>query len=265
MAGNRKTIYFIILCLLLPLWPPLGVKAAQRDGSAYTMPPHLIQTVTQQDVYKGMIALEMLRCPVLQTPDCEKAFENVKDCVVRVNMGNAYGSGILWELTAEQVIVATNRHVLEYWEDRDSYLYFPSGYFMDAEILGVSERYDVGFLAADNGQFTYEELERLRSAAVDQDIYGRLGRGEEMFCVGAGPEERELLFHEAQLEDKARYIEEFGTEMLYGYGYARTGMSGGGIFDGYGHLIGMVTGGTLQNEVAGVPLPDLVRAYEEIR
>ena len=52
--------------------------------------------------------------------------------------------------------------------------------------------------------------------------------------------------------------------MLYGHGYARTGMSGGGIFDGYGNLIGMITGGTLRNEIAGVPLNDIVEAYEEI-
>ena len=46
---------------------------------------------------------------------------------------------------------------------------------------------------------------------------------------------------------------------------ARAGMSGGGIFDGYGNLIGMVTGGTLQNEIAGVPLTDLMEVYEEIK
>ena len=52
---------------------------------------------------------------------------------------------------------------------------------------------------------------------------------------------------------KAFSIADFGAVMLYGYGFARTGMSGGGMFDGYGRLIGMVTGGTQQNEVAGVP------------
>ena len=137
---------------------------------------------------------------------------------------------------------------------------------MDEHIVGVSGKYDVGFLSVDNGQFTYDELEELRSIAMDQSVYEQLDSGDEMFCVGAGPgpEVGELLFHKAKLEERARYIEEFGTKMLYGYGFARTGMSGGGIFDGYGHLIGMVTGGTLQNEVAGVPLPAIVEAYQEI-
>lgn len=256
--------YFSFMCLLLILMPSFEVEAASQDQGAVL--PHLIQTVTQQDTYEGMIALGMLQCPVLEKPDSESAYENVKSCVVRVNMGNAYGSGVVWEMAADRVVVATNRHVLAYWQETDSFLYFQQGYYMDADILGVSEQYDVGFLSVYNDQFTYDELEKLRSAVSDVTVYEQLEQGDEMFCVGAGPgpEVGELLFHTAVLEDRARYLVDFGTEMLYGRGFARTGMSGGGIFDGYGHLIGMVTGGTLQNEVAGVPLPVIAEAYMEI-
>ena len=265
MTGSRKAIYFIILCLVWPLMLPLEVQASPPDRSdGYTLPPHLIQSVTEQDLYEGMVCLGMLECPVLQEADCEKAFENVKDCVVRVIMGNAYGSGILWELTADRVIIATNSHVLAYWQQEDSCLLFPQGYFVEAKVLGLSSQYDVGFLEVDNGQFTYAELERLRSAAVEAEGYEQLEPGMSMFCVGAGPEAGEMLFHEAELEDRARYIADFGAVMLYGYGFARTGMSGGGMFDGYGRLIGMVTGGTQQNEVAGVPLPSMEEAYQEV-
>lgn len=265
MAGNQKAIYLIILCLLLAHLPSFEVQAAQQGRTAeYTLPPHLIQSVTEQDVYEGMVFLGMLECPVLQTSDCEKAYENVKDCVVRVIMGNAYGSGILWELTADSVVIVTNRHVLAYWQAVDSCLLLGRGYYVEAEILGISEQYDVGFLTVDNGQFTYEELEELRSAAVEPEAYGQLEQGDEIFCVGAGPEAGEMLFHEAVLEDSMRYIADFEAVMLYGYGYARTGMSGGGLFDGCGHLIGMVTGGTPQNEVAGVPLPSMEEAYREV-
>ena len=52
--------------------------------------------------------------------------------------------------------------------------------------------------------------------------------------------------------------------MLYGHGFAREGMSGGGMFDGCGRLIGLLTGGTYQNEIAGVPVDQVVSAYREI-
>lgn len=254
----RKSGVVLFICILCLMTPALRVQAV-KEG---TLPPHLIQTVSGQDIYEGLLALGMLECRVLEKADCEEAFEIIKDCVVRINMGNAYGSGIIWDLTEDQVVIATNRHVLEYWQDADSYVYFPQGYYVDARILGVSETHDVGFLKIENEQFTYDELEKLRYASADLQAYGRLVQGEEMFCAGSGSETGELMFCKATVEDTHRYIADLGAYMLYGHGFARPGMSGGGIYDGYGHLIGMVTGGTVQNEVAGVPLPDIMEAYK---
>lgn len=226
--------------------------------------PRLIQTVSEQDIYEGLIALKMLECPVLEESDCEDAYENVKNCVVGVWMGNAHGSGILWEMTPDEVVIATNGHVLEYWKDADSYVYFPQGYYTDARIIGVSAYCDVGFIVVERSQFTYEELQTLRSARVDLAVYEGLRGGEEMFFVDPGTGAGEGQCYEAVMVDAHRYIEDFGTYMLYGHGFAKAGMSGGGAFDGRGYLIGMTTGGTLRNETASVPLPDIMEAYEEV-
>ena len=257
--GYAFSLAVFLACACYLYVPPMQACAVQRE-----LLPHLIQTVGEQEIYEGLLALDMLECPVEEKADCEKAYENVKNCVVRIQMGNAHGSGIIWELTPERVIVATNRHVLEYWEETDSYVHFPQGYYTDAQILGVSEKVDVGFLAIDNVEFTYGELKKLRSAHIEEDIYDGLSRGDMMFMADAGSETQEARFYEAVLEERQKYIADFGTDMLYGKGFAKAGMSGGGTFDGYGNLIGMTTGGTIQNEVAAGPLPDLVRAYEEI-
>lgn len=247
-------VYMLFLCAV-----PMRVHALQAE-----LPPHLIQTVGEQEIYEGLLALGMLECPVAEEADCGKAYENIKNCVVRIQMGNAHGSGIIWKLTPERVVIATNRHVLDYWEETDSYVYFPQGYYTDAQILGVSKKVDAGFLAVDNTEFTYEELKKLRSAHIDETVYDRLKPGDAMFMADAGSEMQEAGFYEAVLEERQKYIADFGADMLYGKGFAKAGMSGGGTFDGYGNLIGMTTGGTVQNEVAAVTLPDLVRVYEEI-
>lgn len=226
--------------------------------------PHLIQTVTEQDIYEGMLALGYLKTPILETADCGQAYENVKNCVVRIQMGNAHGSGIIWELTPETVVVVTNRHVLDYWKEENSYIRFLERYDMDAQILGVSEQYDVGFLTVDSSRFTYKELRELRSARADVEVYDRLEQGDAMFLVDSGSETAAAKYYEGTVEDIHRYIEDFDAYMLYGHGFAKAGMSGGGTFDGRGFLIGMTTGGTLLNETAGVPLPDIIAAYEEV-
>lgn len=254
-----KTIHaFIVLfCILLP---PIQVRAEENNG----IPPHLIQSVGEQDIYEGMVALELLKCPVLKREDCEKAYENAKNCVVRLNMGNAYGSGIIWKLNSDAVIVATNEHVLEYWNDETSFVHFPQGYYANAEIFGVSGNYDVGFLIVGNDNFSYEELETLRYVCADETVYDDLEQGDAMFCVGAGIAVGGIEFHEGTVEEPWRYIDTFENDMLYGHGFAKAGMSGGGTFDGYGHLIGMISGGTQLNETASVPLPSIIAAYEEV-
>ena len=247
---------FVILCTLL--LSPLFVQAEEQRL------PRLIQTVTEQDIYEGMLALDFLKTPVLEREDCAAAYENVKNCVVRVQMGNAHGSGIIWEMTPEEIVVATNRHVLEYWKDNNSYVYFAQGYYADAAILGVSKQYDVGFLRIDNAQFTYEELETLRSVRREEDIYVGLREGDVMFSVDSASGTEEARYFEATVGEPYKYIEDFDAYMLYGHGFAKEGMSGGGTFDGRGYLIGMITGGTYQNETASVPLPDIAAAYRTV-
>jgi hypothetical protein len=240
------------------------VQAEEQTADDVFLPPHLIQSVTEQDIYESMFSLGFLESPVLEAEDCQKAFENVKDCVVRIQMGNAYGSGLVWQLTDDEIVIATNAHVLAYWDDTDSFVWFLQGYSADAAVLGTSGQYDVGFLSVSRDQFTYEELETLHYVSADEAVYDGLQPGEPLFCVGAGHETGDLEFHEGTVGDTWKYIDSFGNDMLYGHGFAKAGMSGGGTFDGYGHLIGMICGGTQQNETASVPLPSIIAAYKEI-
>lgn len=248
----------IAVSIVLAFTVPLSVYA---EGLPL---PHLIQTVTEQDIYEGMLALGYLETPALETENCERAYENVKNCVVRIQMGNAYGSGIIWELSREMIVIATNKHVLDYWKEENSFVHFLQGFDVDAELLGTSETLDVGFVVVDCGQLTCEELQKLRYARVDEAVYDSLEEGTEMFLVDAGSMKDEAQYYVGTVEDPSRYIADFEAYMLYGYGLAKAGMSGGGTFDGRGFLIGMTTGGTLQNETASVPLPDIIAAYEEV-
>ena len=258
---RRRKISAIIISIAISA---AAAFTASLSVCAGELPPHLIQTVTEQDIYEGMLALGYLVTPVSENEDCAKAYENVKDCVVSIRMGNAYGSGIIWELTPERIVIVTNKHVLEYWEEESGYVHFPQGYDVDAQILGTSEQFDVGFVAVDSRQFTYEELQTIRSARVEREAYESLGQGAEMFLVYAGFKEEEGRYYEGTVEDPYRYIEELDADMLYGYCFAKAGMSGGGTFDSRGRLIGMTTAGTPQNEVVSVPAQHIDSAYQEV-
>ncbi|MDE5932696.1 MAG: serine protease [Lachnospiraceae bacterium] len=258
---KKKRLNRYILCLsvfLFTLRLPLRVKA--EDSQA----PHLIQTVTEQDIFEGKLALGFLESPVSATGDCGLAYENVKNCIVRIHMGNAYGSGVVFQITPENVIIVTNKHVLSYWDDTVSYVQFPQGYFTQARLLGTSAEHDIGFLAVDNQEFDYRELEQLRYVHWDLDRYQAMQAGDALFCTGAGDEmdaDGTDSFYQGSVGDMNYYIDDFGEYMIYGYGYAREGMSGGGTFDSYGNFIGMISGATMSGETASVPLPAILEAY----
>lgn len=262
---KKKRLNKCALCLsvgLLILFLPFHVRAAD------TQAPHLIQTVTEQDIFEGQLALGFLESPVLEAGDCGMAYENVRNCIVRIHMGNAYGSGVVFQITPEKIVIVTNKHVLLYWEEAVSYVQFPQGYFTQAQILGMSEEHDIGFLTVDNQEFDYSELEQLRYVHWDLDSYQAMQAGDAIFCAGAGDEmeaDGTDSFYQGSVGDMNYYIEDFGEYMIYGYGYAREGMSGGGTFDSYGNFIGMISGATMSGETASVPLPAIMEAYEEIR
>ena len=257
-GGRINKISAVIIFFLSCFFQTLPVEAGEPS-----LPPHLIQSVSDEDIVEGMLALDLFHCPVLEEPDLEAAYENVKDSVVRIDMGKAYGSGVICWITADGAVIATNRHVLAYWQEETGVVRFPQGYYAGARVLGSSENYDVGFLLVEKEEIGLRAFSGLRSALAD-GIYGGLRVDEEIFCLGAGREEDEMLLEEAVLKDTDKYIETFGSEMLYGRGFAREGMSGGGMFDGCGRLIGLLTGGTYQNEIAGVPVTQVLESYWEV-
>lgn len=258
--GRRVKKLLIGIVLLSGLVSP----GAQVWAGEPSLPPHLIQSVSGQDIYEGMLSLDLFHCPVLQKADLQAACENVRDSVVRIDMGQAYGSGVIFRITADGVVIATNRHVLEYWREETGLVRFSTGYGVNARILGCDRGSDVGFLLVGNSELELEALLGMRSVPVEEERYASLQKGEDAFCLGADRETEDLIFQEIQVEETDRYIETFGGEMLYGFGFAKEGMSGGGIFDGCGHLIGLLAGGTYQNEIAGVPVDQVQQAYREI-
>lgn len=258
------------LCFFMLAVIAVPIKAMAKEEEL----PHLIQTVTERDIYESMLALGLLETQTLMSDDCDKAYENVRSCVVRIDMGNAHGSGVIWEMTPECLVIVTNKHVLEYWDELISYIRFPQGYLTDAQLMGTSDKYDVGFLTVDKKEFDYRELEKLRYVSKDMNAYKQVKAGDEMFCMGAensahiGDEVQSAgdeSFYRGSVGDMWKYIDEFEEYMIYGIGYARPGMSGGGTFDAKGNFIGIISGGTADGETASVPLPIIMKVYEELQ
>lgn len=91
---------------------------------------------------------------------------------------------MIFRLTEDGVIIATNRHVLDYWQEDVGVIRFPQGFYVSAQVLGSAEDCDVGFLKVENSELGMETLLTLRNAAMDEEVCRRLAAGKKLFVWG---------------------------------------------------------------------------------
>ncbi len=192
--------------------------------------------------------------------DGEFSLESVQGCCVRVQVNGHHGSGIIYRITEDEIIVATNRHVLQYW-DEDSYVTFCNGAVGNGRRTVLSESADVGFISIYTAFLTDGERKDLKAA---DRIKESPAEGMKIYMIDMASDLWNPVVYEGEVLSSQRYLEDFGMEMLYGEAASKAGMSGTGVFDSGGRLLGMLAGGTDANEIAAVPAAVLEEEYEKI-
>ena len=248
------------------------------------------KTSTAPDLsYRFCFMLEhnLLVTDQLTYESTSEAFENIRPSVVQIHVGSTYGGGSIWKIGSDDIEIITNRHVIQNFaaqaqtDVNSNYVTFFDGEAARVELIGVSAQYDVGLVKVPVSELTEAELCSLRSVRIDEAAWQKVAEGTTLFCVHSqdimrnGPDD-DLVVADGTgtgiadqsyigvVSDTSAYIEDLGQNMMYCMCYAQAGMSGGGMFDAYGNLIGMVTGGTQQNETVSVSLPDILAACSEI-
>ena len=162
---------------------------------------------------------------------------DIEQSLVRIAVKQSAGMGIIWAVTEDNVVIASNRHVLT--GDVEAQVTFADGEQLTAEALGYSAQYDIAFFQIRTGQIPQELLWEIAEVKRPLEIAWQERTQSGTAIVQADSEEAAYqgTIHQIQ------YIPEFGTDMLVTSCYAKAGMSGGGVFDEEGWLLGMITGG----------------------
>lgn len=264
-----------VLRLALGVWGlavSLGVGCEWERGSLCLAAdvgemPHLIQATSLEEDYRAAAELGLLLTRKASGTEVQEAFENVLCSCVRIQVEGHHGSGSIYRMLEDEIIVVTNKHVLQYWNE-DSYITFFNGRTSGGELLGTSSEADLGFIRIPIDGFTYEELLAFRNIRIPDELKEEdrsqhfPAEGSKIFMINIASKWNTPTMTEGEILSDLTYLEDFGMEMLYAKGEAIPGMSGGGIFDCYGNYLGMLTGATLQNEIAAVPAKTI---YEEFQ
>lgn len=214
----------------------------------------LIQTTTYEEEYCGAVRLGAFTMPEIIDKKEDRLYEEASGCVVRIVMGQYAGSGLIWRMEEDGMVLVTNKHLLR--ESAYGIVTFSNEMALQAEVLYFSQEYDLGFL------FIPREV---LHADILRDCYEVRKTQEGMIQVEEQLEERKIIQIASSQQvaadcykgksKKIVFVPEFQAFMLETECFSKAGMSGGGVFDEKGYLIAMIAGGEVDKD-------DLVRESE---
>ena len=192
------------------------------------------------------------------------AVRKLGNVMVRIEAGSLGGSGVIVGCNENKLLIATAAHVLEQAQGTikirfiDNYEVLTSTYrCAENQDLAVME-VDLALLAEQSGgtEPVKDHSGEYAVAPWSTDAFDRAGIGDTVIAMGSKTGVGEDAYSGVILSDLI-YSEDFKAYILLAQVMARPGMSGGGIFDTKGNLIGILCGISDEGEVAAVPVTGL--------
>lgn len=189
----------------------------------------------------------------------EEIIKKLCPYIVRIEANNLYGSGVVFEETEDYFLIITNSHLLNQNVVRVSFF---DGSSCDAtKVSEYQSKYDLSFLKVDKKNLDNSTKDVCQRVSYDKEIYLEMKPGDDLFIMGFSDYPTGNLSI-GTIGNKSIYIEEFDSEMLWVYGEVIPGMSGSGVFDKYGNLIGIVCGGNNEKETVALSILQILSEYE---
>lgn len=174
-------------------------------------------------------------------------YQLARRSIVKVVVKDAAGSGIVWEINDENIVIVSSRHLL--MKDVKAQVTFCDEESADAEIMGYSQQYDIGFLKIEDKNVTANILRDIYEAVPAEDFSDEADTltQQSVLQIGADLNGNKEHFATGTILGVG-YEPVFNTNVLRTDCYSKAGMSGGGVFDAYGRLLGMISGGEVAED-----------------
>lgn len=201
--------------------------------------------------------------PFLPVENPDQAFENVLSAALCIQAGERYGSGSIYGIIQDELVVVTAGHLLAGSPEEVDITFF-DGRQAKGSLLAVSDEADVGFVGIPLSELPIEELARLRHVRIAHEAYENITKNSRFFMIDMVNDSAGPICCRGAVVEKEIFLSDYGRSMMYGDAYVHPGMSGCGLFDEYGNFVGILSGGTEHNEIAAVPLTEIEKAYQKI-
>ena len=245
---KKEIILSFALLLVVTFW--LGSDMKEITNMKAT----LIKGLTSEYLVKGTTD-KYKKTEGLEGEDINMylIYQLARRSVVEIEVKNSVASGLIWKINDDSMIIASNRHLL--MKDVKAKVSFCNNESTEAEIIGYSQQYDIGFLKLDIKDIPKKAIREIYEVVpliynlednYDAESFRKDFCDKEVLHIGAVSDENSANVY-AGIIKSVGFVPVFNTHVIISEGYSRAGMSGGGIFDRNGILLGMVSGGDVSD------------------
>ena len=207
----------------------------------------LIQATTYDEEYCGAVRLGAFTMPEIIDKKEDKLYEEASNCVVRIVMGQYAGSGLIWRMEEDGMVLVTNKHLLR--ESAYGIVTFSNEMALQAEVLYFSQEYDLGFLFIPREVLHADILRNCYEVRKTKEGIKQAGEQlEEQKIIQIASSQQVAADCYKGKSKKIVFVPEFQAFMLETECFSKAGMSGGGVFDEKGYLLGMIAGGQVDKD-----------------
>lgn len=171
--------------------------------------------------------------------------------VVLIREGSSHGSGVVIDVNETYIVVATVAHLVEGFDQ--AIVSFAGGETLFGNITYSDSGSDVAIVKVETQYVDDLFLKTIEKAKVDMNRIDETKIDEEAYLIGSAVDISSNAT-EGIIKSKDYFIPEFDENLLYLYADAMPGMSGGGVFDTDGYLLGIISAGSDTAEVLAIPI-----------
>ena len=176
-------------------------------------------------------------------------YQLAKRSIVKIEIADSVGSGVIWKISDDEIIVVSNRHLL--MKAVDANITFCNNERVKANVLGYSQQYDIAFVSVRIEDVSKNSLRDIYEAVPliydlesqdDRETFEKDMIGSNVLQIGAEQGNERYIFFAGKIQ-KVTFLEIFNAQVIESKCFSKAGMSGGGMFDALGQFIGMISGG----------------------
>ena len=192
----------------------------------------------------------------------EELVLSLMPCTVMVTAGENHASGVILEISDDEVTLITAGHLMEGYDQ--GIITFTTGNAGFGDVKYISDNPDICIMTFGTRYIDDSLLSELKAAKHSQDKYDELAKDDPVYLVGSAISTGSNAVS-GRVAAKDFYVEDFDARMLYLYTDVMAGMSGCGVYDENGYLVGTLAGGNGAGEAVCVSLPQIYEKWEEIK